>query len=251
MLGEVTNLYQAILKSTKHREFPLPNRSWILTQRWHHLLFIHLPFPKDAIKAHLPEGLELDTYDGMAWISIIPFKVTGMRLRNMPAIPYLSAYLELNVRTYVKREGTSGVYFFSLDADKLLPVLGARMITLPYFHAKMKMKRQKDLFYFESNRKSHSEYNFNGSYQPISKPYYPEKHSLSNWLLERYALWTYKYGVLFRGDIHHTPLEVHDAEVIIEKNTMLPFPFDDNGEIQLFHYASCKRVLIWPIRRVE
>ncbi|MBP2079886.1 YqjF family protein [Oceanobacillus polygoni] len=244
-------MYQDILKNTKHREIPLPNEFWILTQQWHHLLFIHLPFPKDTIKAHLPEGLELDTYNGMAWISIIPFKVTGMRMRNMPAVPYLSAYLELNVRTYVKREGIPGVYFFSLDADKLLPVFGARIITLPYFHAKMNMKRKKDLFYFESNRRDQPEAIFKGTYQPISKPYYPEKHSLSNWLLERYVLWTYKYGALFRGDIHHTPWEVHDAEVIIEKDNMLPFPFDSIGEIQLSHYASYKRVLIWPIRKVK
>lgn len=86
-----------------------------------------------------------------------------------------------------------------MDADKLLSVLGARVITLPYFHARMKMKRQKDFLYFESNRKSHREAAFKGRYKPISKPYYPEIQSLSYWLLERYVLWTYKHGALYRG----------------------------------------------------
>ncbi|WP_339229640.1 DUF2071 domain-containing protein [Oceanobacillus sp. FSL K6-2867] len=240
-----------IFTSTQHRELPLPNKLWIFTQQWHHLLFIHMPFPEQIIKAHLPEGLELDTYDGRAWISIIPFKVTGMRLRTMPALPFLSTYLEVNVRTYVKRQGIPGVYFFSMDADKLLSVLGARVITLPYFHARMKMKRQKDFLYFESNRKSHREAAFKGRYKPISKPYYPEIQSLSYWLLERYVLWTYKHGALYRGDIHHTPWKIQDAEVFIEKENMLPFSSNKNNKMLLFQYTSYKCVFIWPIRKVD
>lgn len=241
-------LYKNILISTQHREYPPPNEFWIMTQQWNHLLFMHQPFPEDMIKALLPEGLELDTYEGRAWISIIPFKVTGMRMRYMPPPPFISSYLELNVRTYVKRQGIPGVYFFSLDAEKILTVLGARIVTLPYFHAQINMKREKDTFYFESIRKGNSEAIFKGSYHPISEP----KHSLSYWLLERYALWTYKYDSLFRADIHHTQWKVQDAEAVIKNENMFPsLPDTNKMEKPIFHYAFSKRTLFWPIKMVE
>lgn len=245
-------MYKEILTSTQHREDSLPAGPWLMTQRWDHLLFMHLPISKNIIKSQIPEGLELDTYNGQAWISIIPFQVNRMHIRSMPPFPFLKSYLELNVRTYVLRDGIKGIYFFSLDADKILPVLGARFVSLPYFHAKMKFKKKAGILYFESHRKGKTDAVFKGSYRPISSPYYPEKGSLSNWLLERYTLWSDKYGSLYRGDIHHKQWEIQDAEAVLGNVNMLPFPTDNTLSVSpILQYAISKRALFWPVRKIE
>ncbi|WP_084268630.1 YqjF family protein [Oceanobacillus damuensis] len=177
-----------ILNTTEHRDDRLPKGAWLMTQKWEHLLFMHLPVSREVIKEFIPDGLELDTYHDKAWISIIPFQVNHMRLRSMPPIPFLHSYLELNVRTYVKRNGVKGIYFFSLDANQLLAVIGARIATIPYHYAKMKMNKKKGFFHYESIRKGKTKANFKGAYRPISEPYYPDKESLSSWLLERYYM---------------------------------------------------------------
>ncbi|UJL47196.1 DUF2071 domain-containing protein [Virgibacillus sp. NKC19-16] len=246
-------MYKSIRKSTQHRDYPLPDSPWIMTQKWDHLLFMHLPVSQEVMKAQLTEGLELDTYDGVAWITIIPFKISDMRLRKMPPFPFLRSFLELNVRTYVRRNGRAGIYFFSLDADKLLAVLGARVATLPYFYAKMKMKKRAGSFHYSSVRRGNADAIFKGSYHPISEAYYPEKGSLTHWLLERYYFWSYKDGALFRGDIHHRQWKIRDAEATIQRQNMVPFLPENNmnEEPLLLHYASSRRVLFWPIKKVE
>ncbi|MBY7142504.1 DUF2071 domain-containing protein [Virgibacillus sp. NKC19-3] len=245
-------MYKSIRESTQHREYPIPDGPWIITQKWEHLLFMHLPIPQEVIKEHIPEGLELDTYDDKAWITIIPFKICDMRLRNMPPFPFLRSFLELNVRTYVRRNKKSGIYMFSLDAEKLLVVIGARMTTLPYFYAKIKMKQRAGAFHYSSIRRGNSDAIFQGSYRPISGAYYPERDSLAHWLLERYYVWSDQGGALFRGDIHHRPWKIHDAEATILQQNMTPFLAENSiHEEALLHYASARRVLCWPIKKVE
>lgn len=245
-------MYKSILKNTQHREYPLPNGPWVMTQKWDHLLFMHLPVPREILKAQVPNGLELDTYGGEAWITIIPFKISDMRLRKIPPFPFLRSFLELNVRTYVRRNGILGIYFFSLDAEKLLAVLGARMATLPYFYAKMKMKERSGSFHYSSKRRGSSDAIFKGSYRPISEAYYPKKGSLAHWLVERYYLWSSKGGSLFRGDIHHKQWKIQDAGATITKQNMIPFlPENNRTEKPLLHYGYSQRVLFWPIKKVE
>ncbi|SEI14233.1 hypothetical protein SAMN05192559_1203 [Halobacillus karajensis] len=246
-------MYKDIIKSTQHREYSLPDGPWLMTQKWNHLLFMHFPVSKEVIKDHIPRDLELDTYEGTAWITIIPFKVSDMRLRKMPPVPYLNSYLELNVRTYVRRNGLPGIYFFSLDADKILAVLGARLATLPYYYSKMKMKEEKEnTFHYTSMRKGEPEAIFKGSYGPISEAYFPEKGSLAYWLLERYYLWSYKKGALFRGGIHHKQWKIHDAEVAIENQNLSSFlPDHFFNKRPLLHYAFSRRVLFWPIKKIK
>lgn len=245
-------MYKDTLNSTTHRDLPSPNEPWLMTQKWNDLLFIHLPVSKSLLEAKLPVGLELDLFKGTAWISIIPFKISNMHLRKIPPLPFLNSFLEVNVRTYVKHNGIPGVYFFSLDANNLPAVIGARIVSLPYFYAKMNMIKEKDTIYFDTIRKASSTVIFEGSYKPISKAYYPEPSSLNHWLLERYFLWSFKNNSLFQGAIHHKQWKIQDAEVTIKKQNMLP-DFQDDMLVgnPTFHYADVKRVLAWPIKKVE
>src|SRR4051794_23584100 len=100
-----------------HRPYPLPNSPWIITQVWNDLLFMHWPIEIDQIKTLIPDRLEIDSFKGSAWISIIPLLVTGMSAKWLPPIPFLNSYIELNVRTYVRYEGVPGIYFFRLHAN--------------------------------------------------------------------------------------------------------------------------------------
>ena len=245
-------MYQDVLNSTSHRAYPLPDKPWLMTQKWNDLLFIHLPVSNHILEAQIPEGIELDTFEGTGWITIIPFEINNMHLRKMPPIPFLHSFLELNVRTYVKRNGVPGIYFFSLDANNLPAVLGARIASLPYYYAEMDMVKKTDTIDYVSARKDNSEVIFEGCYKPISEAYYPEQNSLSYWLLERYYLWSYRNKSLFRGDIHHKPWRIQDAKVTIKKQSMLP-NIAENAIIgeSFFHYADVKRVLFWPIQKVE
>ncbi|WP_163581342.1 YqjF family protein [Gracilibacillus saliphilus] len=243
-------MYNDILNSTKHRDCSLPPGHWLMTQRWDHLLFIHLPIDKEVVQRHIPDGLEIDTYEGSAWITVLPFKINNMHFRKLPPIPFLRSFLELNVRTYVKRNGVKGIYFFSLDADNLPAVLGARIASLPYLYARMEMKKKKDTIYYECKRKG-SLKELSVCYRPVSEAYYPERDSLSYWLLERYVLWSYRNNFLFKGSIHHKKWKVRDTVVDIETENIMP-EFAKGKVIKkpIFHYAYSKRVLFWPIKKV-
>ncbi|SFE08812.1 hypothetical protein SAMN05216238_10848 [Lentibacillus persicus] len=245
-------MYQNILNETGHRASPLPDGPWLMTQKWEDVFFMHMPVSREFIRSHIPNHLELDTYNGEAWISITPLKISDLRMRMLPPFPYIRKFLELNVRTYVRREGIPGIYFFSLDAEKILPVMGARAGTLPYFYASMEMKKRGGWFHYSSRRHCNQNVAFKGSYRPVSESWYPEAGTLSNWLLERYYLWTQLKGNVFTIGIHHKPWEVSDAEAMIEKQSLTPFLSPRAmGNRMLLHYARSRRVLIWPLKKVD
>src|SRR5919202_1981641 len=113
------------LPNAAHRPWPLPPRPWVLAMQWHDLLFMHGPVPPALLRPLIPPALELETFDGTAWLGITPFRMAGTRPRFVPPLPWVSAFPELNVRTYVTAEGKPGVWFFSLDAGNPLAARGA------------------------------------------------------------------------------------------------------------------------------
>ena len=125
----------------------------IMYQSWGDLLFMHWPVPAESLRPLIPEPLAIDTYDGVAWIGLTPFTMWGLRPVFAPALPFLSKSHELNVRTYVHLDGVPGVWFFSLDANNPLAVLGARSaFHLPYFRARMDLERHDRVIRFTSRR---------------------------------------------------------------------------------------------------
>ncbi|MGC1300087.1 MAG: DUF2071 domain-containing protein, partial [Alloacidobacterium sp.] len=114
----MSNGMKDILSETSHRPWPLPRAAWAMTQRWNDLLFAHWPVPAIDLAHLLPPGLVVDTFDGSAWVGVVPFWMDRIRLRGMPLIPGANHFPELNLRTYVRERHSNmaGVYFFSLDA---------------------------------------------------------------------------------------------------------------------------------------
>jgi uncharacterized protein len=208
---------------TGHRPWPMPSAPWIMRQTWVDLLFIHWAVPADAVRPLVPERLELETYDGSAWIGVVPFLLTGFRLRPAPPVPGLSEFPELNVRTYVRFDRKPGVYFFSLDAACRLAVTGAlRLFRLPYFFADMDMAHRDGTIQFRSRRRQAPPAEFEARYAPTGEAAPPEPGSLDAFLTERYCLYAVsprRNG--YRADIHHPPWQLQPAECEVRRNTMV------------------------------
>jgi uncharacterized protein len=222
-----------------------------MTQIWHDLLFAHWPVPAAAMRKLVPEHLTLDAFDGQCWVGVVPFHMSGIRRRELPPVPGLSRFPELNVRTYVTYSSKPGVYFFSLDADNRAAVWAARKFYhLPYFYAAMSSEERNGVIHYSSHRhRGNAE--FQGCYRPSGDIRIRDKGTLEHWLTERYCLYTTYSGDLYRGEIHHQPWPLQDAEAEFEINTaaaasgiFLP------DTPPLLHFARRLDVLIWPLNRV-
>ena len=193
--------------SVLRRDAPAP---WIWSQRWSDLLFLHWRVPAQSIQHRLPPGVEVEEYEGTAWVSLVLFRLK-VRPRWLPFVPGLSTLTEVNLRTYVRAEGKSGIYFLSLVADNKLSVRLARLLTpLPYRVARISYRREQDAFRFERSS--------NGprlEFRPSPKRRVPAGDSLEAWLLERYRAfaWSRAKG-LVAAEVVHPPWRVGDVELL-------------------------------------
>jgi len=240
------------LKMVAHRPWPLPSGPWVMEQKWHDLLFAHWPVPVAAMRGLVPRQLELDLYDGVCWVGVVPFWMSGVRGRGTPALPGVSRFAELNVRTYVTLGGKPGVYFFSLDAASRLAVRAARAFYhLPYFFADMKVDSTGEHIVYQSVRRGRSA-EFRGRYSPVKNVVLRESGTLESWLTERYCLYTVHRGRVFRGEIHHVQWPLQDACAEIYANSMAAAAGIELSSTQpLLHFARRLDVLIWPLCRVD
>jgi uncharacterized protein len=245
------------LKSeTQHRPWPPVAGPWVMAQTWHDLLFAHWPVPLAALRALIPAALEIDTCDGAAWLAVVPFRMSGVRIRGTPAIPWWSGFPELNVRTYVKRAGKPGVWFFSLDAANAIAVeIARRWFHLPYFRASMQIKNRGDWFAYRSSRRHRgaSPAELAVQYRPIAPRQFPVPGTLEHFLTERYCLYTSNAsGRLIRGEIHHAPWPLQLAEADFAENTMTIASGMALPETRpLLHFAARQDVLVWAPQIID
>ena len=244
-----------LLELTEHRPYPIPDGPWVMEQTWSNLLFAHWPLAPEVLQPFIPDGLVLDTFDSKAWISVVPFKMSNIRPRMTMAVPWLSFFEELNVRTYVVADGRPGVLFFSLDAANPVGVWIARTwYQLPYFNAKMicDVDELTGTVNYSSIRQDDRAPmgEFRGSYRPIAEPYIAPLNSLDYFLTARYCLYTVRRdGTLMRGEIHHAPWPLQLAEAEIEVNTVSSIVLPNIPPI--LQYVETLDVLAWPIRPVK
>lgn len=266
-----------ITEVTDHRPWPLPRRPWILSMSWRDLLFAHWPVPPEAIAASLPAGLEPDLHPGpggrpTAWLGVVPFRMSRVRLRGTPPLPGPGAFPELNVRTYVRparalveagAEPRPGVWFYSLDAASRIAVAGARAwFHLPYVHARMAFEGADEApehsggggsIRYRSRRRRAPHAEFEAEYGPVGEPFESERGTLEHWLTERYCLWAARPdGTLLRGEVHHRPWPLQRAQARIDSAALvaaagLPPP---EGEPHLL-FARRLDVVAFAPRRVE
>lgn len=229
----------------------MPERPWIMRQTWRDLAFLHWPCTAASLAPHIPRGLELDTFDGRAWIGVVPFRMTGIRLRGLPPVPGTHAFPELNVRTYVTGGGRAGVWFFSLDAASTLAVEVARAwFRLPYFRASMRTAECDGWIDYASERRDSrgAAATLSARYRGVGPAPAP-RGSLEHWLTERYCLFAERRGTLQVGDIQHSPWPLERAEVELERCSMTDaYGVSVAGRAPLAHFAKRLDVLVWAPR---
>lgn len=237
-----------ILDEVDHRPWPLPDRPWVMTQTWHDLLFAHWPIDPALLASKIPPALELDVYEGQAWVGVVPFRMTNVAPRGIPAVPWFSAFPEVNVRTYVRVAGKAGVYFFSLDAANPVAVAVARtLFRLPYCRAAMTVEDAHGTIHYRSRRRRGAAAELIATYRPSVSAALARRSSLEYFLTERYCLYTvHRDGRPRRLDIHHPPWPLQAATATFERNTMA----DAIGiglppTAPILHFAKRQDVVVW------
>ncbi|MFH5824951.1 YqjF family protein [Georgenia sp. AZ-5] len=177
-------------------------------QRWEDLTFLHWPAPPAQVQRLLPPGLWVDTYDGQAWVGVTPFLMRDVRAPGLPAVPHLSTFPEVNLRTYVRTaDGTTGLWFFSLDCPRI-PVVGAlRTIGAPYRWASVEMRSEPGRAAYRSRRRA------DGARMRaaviIGAPFQPGP--FEDYLTGRWSAFTRRAGLLWRVPVEHEPWPLRTA----------------------------------------
>jgi uncharacterized protein YqjF (DUF2071 family) len=262
-VGSITDMPKAetrylgansILFATAHRPWPPPMTPWVMTQMWKDLLFLNYPVEPELMRSLVPECLMLDTYQHQAWVSVVPFLITRLRPPGVPAVPWISAFPELNVRTYVTYQGKPGVYFFSLDAGNLSAVWGARVFyRLPYWHADMAVegKGSSQVEYRSKRIHGPKPAEFVGKYGPIGPVRTSVPGSLASFLTDRYCLYAWNREKLYRAEIHHLPWPLQEARAEIETNSVAKVAGIEVDESRCVMQFSRKlKVLLWAPERL-
>jgi len=238
-----------------------------MSMTWLNLAFLHWRVPAEALEHHLPAGLTLETFDGSAWLGVVPFEMADVRARGLPRVPGIHRFLELNLRTYVTDGVRPGVWFFSLDCENPLAVRGARTaFHLPYFDARMGSRQRGDLLEYRSERThlGQAPARFRGEYGPVGEAFTSTPGTLEHWLTERYCLYSAsrpgrcrsaqdasKSGRVFRGEIRHQPWSLQAAEAHVFENTLAqPLGINLPRVPDAAHFARRLEVQAWLLGRV-
>jgi uncharacterized protein len=234
---------------------PLMSAPWVMHQRWTNVMFAHWPVRAEALRPLLPSSLVIDTFDGDAWVGVIPFHMSNVRPRGIPPLPWVSAFLELNVRTYVRYGDRVGVWFFSLDASNPLAVRAARAgVHLPYYDARMRMDIAADgSAHYRSDRthRGARPASFDATYRPDGRVSPAAPGTLEYFLVERYVLFSAGPRGLLDVKIAHPPWPLQRAVARIDRNTMAEAAgVALSGAPRYLHFATQVDVKTWLPRSV-
>jgi uncharacterized protein YqjF (DUF2071 family) len=215
--------------------------------RWTDLLFLHREVETAVLRPLVPKGLEIDTWGGRAWLGIVPFAMSGVAPRGLPAWGPVSDFPEINVRTYVTAGGKPGVWFLSLDVPSRLAVWLARtFFHLPFFCAEVRCQVERDGEVRYAARRG--ERRFRARYRPVGTAA-ALPGSFAHWATERYCLYAARAdGQVFRGEVHHAPWPLERAEVEIECDTWAGVPLGREAPKRLF--SRSLEVVAWSLDRI-
>lgn len=228
-----------ILYSTEHRPYEIPNSKWKYYQEWNDVIFLHWQVDMEKLKGFLPHKMEVDTFKGYPWVSLVAFSMEKIRPRNLPYLSLISNFHEINVRTYCKVDGKAGVSFLSIEGGNHFSCKVAKLISdLPYRYSNIKRKSN----LFESNN-----YQFNDSlkikYQTGNAN--NSKDELDIWLTERYALFQQSGLNVNQFEIHHAEWPI--SKINIEKLELNYSRFNEllTNNPDRVHYSPGVKVLAW------
>ncbi len=234
-----------ILNTTKHRPWEIPTESWKFYQEWNNAIFLHYQVDLTKLKKFVPADLEIDLFEDKPWISVVAFTMERIRPKNLPSFPPISDFDEINIRTYVKSNNKTGVYFLSIEGGKSLSCKVAKGISeLPYRFSKIKRTDKK----YQSKN---SEFDDKLDIEFTLGNELKRKTELDKWLTERYALFQDTNDSINEFEIHH--LEWPINEINIQK-LELYYPrfkklIDENPSKT--HYSKGVKVIAWGKNKKE
>jgi len=238
-----------------HIPFEMPERKCTLYQNWKNLTFMHWKVDAKALQPHIPEGLEIDFFNGDTYIGAIPFIMEKVRPRGLPWVPFISTFGEFNIRAYVTKDGIPGVLFLTLDAQSRVTCFHApRSYGLPYRYAKCHVDVESEEHYSWSSRRKNGGQSLIGTTKKAGPDERAAEGSLEYFLFERYSLYTWHNGVLKRAYTHHLPWKYSVAEVEVESNTLLEsfhLGIKDSLRPEYIHMSSGVEVQTWNIEPIE
>ncbi|WP_203296529.1 YqjF family protein [Luteirhabdus pelagi] len=232
-----------ILDTTSHRPWELPDGDWKFYQEWNQAIFLHWKVDLDKLNQFVPRELEIDLFRGEPWVSVVAFTMENIRPRRLPAFYPISNFEEINIRTYVKSNGKTGVYFLSIEGGKRVSCKIAKSISeLPYRFSRMKRNEGS---YYSSNK----EYGDGLGLEFELGPDLDAKTELDKWLTERYALFQDSGESINEFEIHHLEWPIKTIEL---KKMEISYPrFDQliQGKPQLTHYSDGVQVIAWNMKK--
>lgn len=241
----MSRISDKLLLEKRHRPWDLPVGQWRYYQEWNDAVFLHWKVPVEVLQQLVPRELELDLHQGEAWVSVVAFTMEKIRPYGLPSLSLISDFHEVNVRTYVKKGHRMGVYFLSLEAEKLLSaVLSKALSKMPYEKSEMiRDWNPKSFFYSSFNKKKQFSLEINYRRDPSRAI---ETTELDKWLVERYCAFVYHENELFVYDIHHPAWEINEMTI---SSLKLNYKI---GELaigatapDLTHYSPGVQVLAW------
>ena len=240
--------------STEHLPFPMPARKYTLSQEWRDLTFMHWEVEVEKLTPHLPEGLDVDTFEGKAFIGVVPFVMKNVRPTWFFSTPFVSTFPEYNIRTYVRKDGIPGVFFLTLEAQSLVTCSYApRAYGLPYRYAKGSVKKRGKNVNWHSSR-INGNLKLIGSTEITGNLQQALPGSLEEFLFERYSLYTSKNGKIMRGYTHHKKWSFQRAKVAITDNSLtesFALGIKNLSSPELVHFSSGVNVRTYSIEIAE
>jgi uncharacterized protein len=212
-----------LFKNLPLEKYLTPTAQWVLFMTWRDLLFASWRVPVEAVRPKVPAELELDTFDGSAWVTLVPMRVTDMHWRGIDPIPGMEAFRELNLRTYIKRNDKPGVYFLSIDCPAAFSDWIARhFFGVPYYEADIAAYTDGTSYHFASQRtqKDQPPAALFSRFRPVGEATSPVPGSLASFLVERYCLYFADHGEVHRGDIQNQDWKLQDADVDLDVHTV-------------------------------
>jgi uncharacterized protein YqjF (DUF2071 family) len=230
---------QEILNTTKHRPWAIPKERWKFYQEWNNAIFLHWQVELNDIIKFVPKELEIDLFEGKPWVSLVAFTMEKIRPNYLPSFPPISNFDEINIRTYVKSNNKTGVYFLSIEGGKILSCKIAKSISeLPYRYSSIE---RTDNQFASSNIEFNDKLNIEFTIGKELK----EKTKLDEWLTERYALFQDTKASINEFEIHHLEWPINEIE--LERFDLDYQRFDNllDNKPNKIQYSKGVKVLAW------
>ena len=234
-----------ILNTTNHRPWEIPSDGWKFYQEWNNAIFLHYEVELNELKKFVPEELEIDLFDGKPWVSVVAFTMEKIRPKNLPSFPPISDFDEINIRTYIKSNNKTGVYFLSIEGGKKLSCKVAKGISeLPYRFSEI---NRTDKIYRSKNSKFNDRLDIEFTIEKELK----EKTELDKWLTERYALFQDSGESINEFEIHHLEWPINEIDF---KKLDVNYPRFDKlikENPSKIHYSQGVKVIAWGKNKKE